>query len=207
MKNQPRGHVWKQVAFILTGATCLALAAGCQVHKSLRLEHTATDGGALKGVPATKVNLAVLDERPAAERESVAKVAKVTYIVEGGVIEGLESGLRSEFEKAGHQVIKPGAGDAPVLVQVALQRFLAGYRNVGGGTALEKYAEINAEVRVSRKGEAKPTAVFPVSVRQSHVYPLGALGGMAEVVAPAYQEFIKNVTMEPRLIEALTQAK
>jgi hypothetical protein len=72
---------------------------------------------------------------------------------------------------------------------------------------MEKFAEINAEVRISRTGDPKPVAAFPVSVRQSRVYPLAAPGGMAEVAGPAYDEFIRNVTMDPHLIAALKNAK
>jgi hypothetical protein len=92
------------------------------------------------------------------------------------------------------------------VVRVALQRFWAGSRQTGGGTAIEKYAEINAEVRIGRTGDPKPAA-FPVSARQSRVYPLAAPGGLAEVAGPAYDEFIRNVTMDPRLIAALKSAK
>lgn len=147
------------------------------------------------------------DERPAGERDRVAQVAKVTYVVEGGLVPNLESALRAEFEKAGHQIVTAGAEGSSAVVRVALRRFWAGSRQTGGGTAIEKYAEINAEVRIGRTGDAKPAASFPVSARQSRVYPLAAPGGLAEVAGPAYDEFIRNVTMDPRLIAALQSAK
>ena len=180
----------------LTAAACLTFGTGCRITRSIRLDHAAGEAGVLKTVPAMKLALEVIDERPAAERVLVAKVAKVDYVVAGGVVPTLESALRAEFEKAGHQVAAAGDGVAPVTLRVAVQRFWAGCRQTGGGTAIEKFAEINAMVRIGQ-------VVFPVSVRQSKVYPLAAPGGLADVANPAYEEFIRNVTMDPQLIAAL----
>jgi hypothetical protein len=93
------------------------------------------------------------------------------------------------------------------MVRVVLQRFCGGYHETGGGFGMEKFAEINAEVRIGRAGDPKSVAAFPVSVRQSRVYPMGAPGGLAEVVGPAYDEFIRNLTMDPQLIAALKSLK
>jgi hypothetical protein len=60
---------------------------------------------------------------------------------------------------------------------------------------------------VGLSGDGKPATAFPVSVRQSRVYPLAAPGGFAEVMGPAYEEFIRNLTMDPQLITALKGAR
>ena len=72
---------------------------------------------------------------------------------------------------------------------------MAGTKQTGGGSAVQKFAKMQASVAVSRAGQESKVVSYLVVADRMLVFPLVAPGGIAMVASPAFSEFVKKIVM------------
>jgi hypothetical protein len=181
------------------------LVTSCMVHRKVQLGYTPVAHSSLGSIKPVNISLEVIDQRPPAEEDMIGKGGRVIYVIENGTIASIETALKKDLERSGHHIVNPKDQDPHVVLKLNLIRFWAGDKEIGWGTAIEKYAELQAEVEVFKTGVKG--AKFPVDVRRKLVFPLIGPGGIGMVASPAFAEFIEKVVTHPEFVSVMDSNK
>jgi hypothetical protein len=181
------------------------LVTSCMVRREVQLGYTPVAHRSLGSIKPVNISLEVVDQRPPAEEDMIGKGGRVIFVIENGTIASIETALKKDFEKSGHHIVNSKDQDPHVVLKLNLIRFWAGNKEIGWGTAIEKYAELQAEVEVSKTGVKG--AKFHVDVRRILVFPLIVPGGIGMVASPAFAEFIEKVVTHPEFVSVMDSNK
>jgi uncharacterized lipoprotein YajG len=192
------GRIHKNVEIIVgcfiiisVGILLIGCAAG-RIHRNVNLNYDPTINGSLRSLKPVNVSLEVIDQRGPAEKDVVERNQSITHYS----ALSLETALKKELENNGHRVVSVGSQNGQVFLRIKLTQFLAGTKEVGGGSAFQKIADMQATVEVSRAGQELKVS-YAVSTDRMLIFPLFAPGGISMVANPAFNEFVNKIVTDP----------
>lgn len=190
------------IRICLTGLPLLLAACGTVTYKA-DIAYVPQQRSPLASLKKTSVFIQVEDQRPAEERSHVSRaegdvmVPTTLGLTRKPPTEIVLGALRQEFEHHGYQVLAAPATEGGVNLKIALKRFM------GIFVGVDKIAQIEGEVSITKAGN--PVAATPFLVSGTFRKHIGGItttsGKLTDELSGALQDFIHNLTLEPRFIE------
>jgi hypothetical protein len=187
------------VACLVTGCTSTKTATA-------KVHYKPKGQGALSSVKPRSVMIQVNDQRPAGEQDCVSKTRlssidpTFVFVTTEPATDIVGDALKKELEVNGHHVVSGADAKPDANITIGLKRFF------GTLTGRHKVAEIDAEILVARENGQPPPAPFPISGNFKKTY--NAIFAVlsadpSEELSAALADFIHNLTLDPRFLEAL----
>lgn len=184
--------------------------AGCSsVHtKTAKVQYAPQRQGGLASIKPKTIAIRVNDERPVEERDCVLRYRASSidptwvFVTKQPVPDLVREAVKKEFELNGHRVVSDPNVKPDASITVGLKRLFATV--VLGARSM--VADVNADIAIARTGGSPPPDPIFVSGNFKKTYnaifavisadPSNELSG-------ALAEFIHNLTLESRLLDAL----
>jgi hypothetical protein len=120
----------------------------------------------------------------------------IIFVVDSSPVPVVETALKAEIERAGHNVSVGAPASADAIVNVDLKRMRIAMRE-RGGTGLVKTVLIQAHVSVWHSGQESRASHFEVTETQEKDYTVVATGAVEEMVNQAFQNLVHNTILDP----------
>lgn len=191
------------IRICLIGLPLVLLTACGTVNYKADITYVPQQRSPLASLRKTSVYIQVDDQRPAEERSHVSRaegdvmVPTTLGLTRKPPTEIVADALRQECEHHGFQVLTTPAMEGGVNLKIGLKRFM------GIFVGVDKIAQIEANVLISKAGSNALATPFLVSgTFKKHIGGITtASGKLTDELSGALQDFIHNLTLEPRFIE------
>ena len=177
------------------------VGSGCACHPTT-ISFMPEGRGPLSSIKPITIFVNIDDQRPIIERDSVLTMTALiggtdTWCTKKPVPLIVQDAFVSEFSKCGHRVVTNSTISVDANVKVELKRFRAYFSKTGASEA-----EVDAEISVSYRGKSKSTPPFRITGNYQRKVDLFRKGPDTALSA-ALEEFIHNLTFDPRLVDSL----
>jgi hypothetical protein len=176
--------------------------AGCASEAYIKCQYQPTRKSPLSQLKPVKVLIEIDDQRPAEEREDLAKVH--LDFMNKGVIKSKQTvpqivaaALARELQFNGYQVTQNASDRADARVNVQLTRFF------GTFALVEHTVLVASEVTVSREGRPSNPVLVTGTFRRQSSRTLGAGANPKHDINAALADYVHNFSFEPVVLEAL----